>query len=98
MRGVNKRVVEVTNTGNDYIERAILFVRGDKLGTDADVLDYQVRLYLRELGAAPKEKEKGRRRRKFPRHRRLWLAVRLCAAAISGAGLVMLIQQLCKVL
>lgn len=90
LRGVNKRVVEIVNTGNDYIERAILFVRNEKQGTDAQVLDYQVRLYLRELGAAPKE----RKRTRFPRHRRLFFAIKLSGAALFGALLTALIVLL----
>lgn len=89
LRGVNKRVVEILNTENEYIERAILFVRNDKLQTEAEVLDYQVQLYLRGLGtAAPKVK------RARLHSRALILALKLTGAAAIGAALAGLILSI----
>ena len=39
IRGVNKKIIEVKNTGNDYFERAILFVREQKKDISQEMLD-----------------------------------------------------------
>ena len=33
LKGVNKSVVEINNTDNEYIEKAILFIKPDKQGS-----------------------------------------------------------------
>lgn len=37
-KGVNKNVIEICDTGSDYFERAILFIRPGRADHDADAL------------------------------------------------------------
>lgn len=48
IRGVNKNVIEISDTGNDCFERAILFVRSDKQRGEGD-LTAKARRYLSGL-------------------------------------------------
>jgi hypothetical protein len=75
IRGVNKNVIEISDTGNDCFERAILFVRSEVRG-ESD-LSGKAREYLSGL----------RLRRGFFRrgHRALWAAI--SAAAVLGGAL-----------
>lgn len=56
IKGVNKRVVEITSTDSDYFERAVLYVRSDKLDLSSARLEEEAREYIgriaprREIG------------------------------------------------
>ncbi len=49
LRGVNKRVVEITATDNEYFERAILIVRCDKYNTNSNIIDKNAQSFLRDV-------------------------------------------------
>ncbi|MCM1480665.1 MAG: hypothetical protein NC085_13250 [Muribaculaceae bacterium] len=46
IKGVNKRVVEITSTDSDYFERAVLYVRADKLDLPSARLEEEAREYI----------------------------------------------------
>jgi hypothetical protein len=75
LKGINKNVIEISDTGNDCFERAILFLRpGKEHGEE-------------QLGARAREFLAGLRLRR----RMLWAGswawgLRLLAAACAGAG------------
>jgi hypothetical protein len=75
IRGVNKNVIEISDTGNDCFERAILFVRSEARG-EGD-LSAKAREYLSGL----------RLRRGFFRRGRRALLVAIGGAAIIGGAL-----------
>ncbi len=85
LKGVNKQVIEVTDTGNQYIKKAILFIDPDKAAYDSDFLIHQAKKYLKqtEQGKQPVPFKKGRRKVG-------WIIFNTCAAAAAGAGLVLL--------
>lgn len=58
MRGVNKLIVEIKDTENEYFDRAILFLKPDKVMTDQAELNRGAQ----ELLAAVKHGEKRRRK------------------------------------
>lgn len=75
IRGVNKNVIEISDTGNDCFERAILFVRPDKRAEDGEQLNRRAREFLSGLKLRPRFYSRGG----------LWLgAVKLSAALIAG--------------
>ena len=78
IRGINRQIIEVNDTENDYFERALFFVSPDYCDAERAVLEHEARRTLKHLG----EPTGVRRRRK-----RLWLWVRLGLAAVFGAGL-----------
>lgn len=49
LKGVNKSVVEINNTDNDYIEKAILFIKPDKQGSHLAVINLNANKYLNSL-------------------------------------------------
>ncbi len=46
IKGVNKRVVEITSTDHEYFEKAVLYVKADKSSLPAEKLGEEAREYL----------------------------------------------------
>ena len=53
VKGVNKRIVEVQETGNEYFEKAILFLRPSHTDTEETRLEGEAGRYLGQLGYTP---------------------------------------------
>ena len=54
MRGVNKLIVEIKDTDSEYFDRAILFLKPEKLGTEQSELNESAeRLLERVRSGAP---------------------------------------------
>ena len=51
LRGINHTVIEVNETGNEYYERAILFVRPEYASAQRAVLEDEARKMLKRLDA-----------------------------------------------
>jgi len=49
LRGVNRRIIEINETGNQYFERAILYVRADCIDTDETKLFSSASDYLKSM-------------------------------------------------
>lgn len=49
LKGINRRIIEINRTNNDYFEKAILFVKSDKIGCSQQLLSSQADLFLKEL-------------------------------------------------
>ena len=74
MRGVNKLIVEIKDTNSEYFDRAILFLKPEKLGTGQSELNESAQKLLEEV-------KKG-----APRgHGKVWLWV---PAAVLGLFLL----------
>ncbi|MCM1299108.1 MAG: hypothetical protein NC203_11795 [Firmicutes bacterium] len=61
MRGVNKLIVEIKDTENDYFDRAILFLRPDKVMTDQAEINKNAQKLLTEVhnnGVRHKDRKK----------------------------------------
>ena len=46
IRGVNKQIIEVSETGSRYFERALLFVRPEFMAADHDRLLTEAKRYI----------------------------------------------------
>lgn len=68
IKGVNKRVVEITSTDHEYFEKAVLYVKADKSGAPAEVINEEAREYLGRIVPVKRNSEAS-------------LAVKLIAAA-----------------
>ena len=53
IRGVNKQIIEVNETENEYFEKAILFVRASKSDISTGRLRQQATRILGGMGMAP---------------------------------------------
>lgn len=49
IKGVNKRVVEITSTDNEYFEKAVLYVKADKLNLPSARLEEEAREYIGKI-------------------------------------------------
>lgn len=46
VKGINRNIIEIAETGSEVFERAILIVRPESRGKDAAALEAQARRYL----------------------------------------------------
>lgn len=60
LRGVNKRIIEVTDTGNEYFERAILFLKYEKQNDDEKKIKESACNYLKNVESFQKRKKLNR--------------------------------------
>ena len=49
LKGINRRIIEINRTNNDYFEKAILFVKSDKISCPQQMLTSQADLFLKDL-------------------------------------------------
>ena len=82
LKGVNKQIIEVTDTGNNYISKAILFVNPDKAGYDRDFLIYQAKKYMEQSDPKPKRPSR--------RSRLLFALLEISAGAAAGIAMACL--------
>lgn len=75
MRGVNKLIVEIRDTESEFFDRAILFLKPEKLGAEQSQLNESAQKLLEEVrkGTAGKRS-------------RVWIAVVIGAALLILAG------------
>lgn len=77
IRGVNRHIIEVTDTGNAYYERALLVIKPEYASAERDLLEREARKVLRSMGVPSSIKKHSRA---------LYWALRLGAAALIGAA------------
>lgn len=75
MRGVNKLVVEIKDTENEFFDRAILFLKPNKVTVEQSEINLGAERLLKEV-------RDGRNRR---RRRWIWVSA-MCGAAILAGG------------
>ena len=54
IKGVNKRIVEITSTEHEYFEKAVLYVKADKCSLPAEKITEEAREYLGRIVPAKK--------------------------------------------
>lgn len=74
MRGVNKLIVEIKDTENEYFDRAILFLKPDKVTAEQSELNLGAERLLQAVRSG-----RERRRRRW----RIWVAA-ACGAVLAG--------------
>ena len=57
IKGVNKRVVEITSTDHEYFEKAVLYVKADKCDASAERLGEEAREYLGRIVPVKRKRE-----------------------------------------
>ncbi|MEG0615620.1 MAG: hypothetical protein RR540_07680 [Oscillospiraceae bacterium] len=60
IKGVNKHIVEINNPQNDYFEKAILFVKPEKLAIPPKKLSDEAFSYLNSISARKKPPSAGK--------------------------------------
>lgn len=79
MRGVNKLIVEIKDTENEYFDRAILFLKPDKITTDQSELNINAEKLLYEV-----------RNGKQKKHLRKKIIITACTAAVFISAALLL--------
>lgn len=92
LKGVNKQIIEINNTGNDYFEKVLFFVRPEYCSLSHRKLETGAQSYmeqLRELGVySGGYLRQCQRRRKL----RFWsLGVALLGVGAAVIGLIVLL-------
>ena len=89
VRGVNRQIIEINDTGNKYFEKALLFVAPGRSDESATKLNFEAREYLLSLSGENKGTPSLRQR-----HRKSLLKRRLLLGAVAVTlctGLVVLL-------
>ena len=80
MRGVNKLIVEIKDTDSEYFDRAILFLKPEKLGTEQSRLNESAeKLLERVKSGTPRSSG------------RLWAALAIAAAVLSVLAVLLIL-------
>ncbi len=85
IKGINRQVIEITDTGTVYYEKAWLMVKPAYTGLQQSILEKEARSLLKDLDAPSTMKGK--------RHLGFWF-FRMGLAALCGAAVCILIQAL----
>lgn len=84
IKGVNKNVIEISDTGSDLFERAILFVRPDNADRSHEHLRRRACEFVSGLKLRPWF---------YPGGKLFVACAKLAAAAIAGAGVAVMILR-----
>lgn len=87
IKGVNRQIIEVMDTGNEYFERALLVVRPACVDADAVLLREEAQRVLRTAGGYTGLR--GQRRRRYLRRLMYGLATG-AAGVLLGIGIALL--------
>lgn len=55
MKGVNKQIVEINRTDSDFFEKAVLYIKPDKINLPKQEISHEAEEYLNSLGFRKKE-------------------------------------------
>lgn len=87
LKGVNKQIIEVTDTGNNYIKKAILFVNPEKSHYDEEFLIHQAKKYLQQTEKKDRAPKPPSKKKKL-----LFTLGEIGAGAAAGAVLTLLLK------
>ena len=85
IRGINRQIIEVTEFGNAYYERAFLFVKPEYTETQKDILEKEAKTVLKKMGNPASIKRS---------RRILYWGLRLGGSALIGSAITALIINL----
>ena len=86
IKGINKQVIDIGETGNPYYERAILFLKPEYSDIQREILEREAKKFLKGISTASSLKSY---------NRVLYWTIRLGGAAAVGAILsVMILNSL----
>ncbi len=85
IKGVNRQVVEITQTKCEYFEKVLFFVKPEYAATSEGTLRERASLIADSVGIPPASKL---------RRQKIFSAVKLAGAALAGAGVSALISFL----
>ena len=82
IKGVNKQIIEVYDTGNKYFEKAILFVKPEYMSENEQGLRKEANRLLLEIGDPPVRNKRNISSRKVKKSRATaFIFIGICTAA-----------------
>lgn len=87
IKGVNRQVVEVADTGSDYFEKALFFVNPKYYGMTDGKLRERAQTLVNSAGAPPKTKGNQKRSK-------IKIFIEIAASAAAGAVLTALTSSI----
>ena len=87
LKGVNRQVVEVAETGSDYFEKALFFVNPKYYGLTDGKLRERAQTLMGAAGAPPRTKSSGKRSK-------LKIFIEIAASAAAGAILTLITSNI----
>ncbi len=91
VKGINRAVIEINDTDNPYIERAILFVNPEFIGADKQITDEKAKKYLAELTLPSYCKKNTQKRTEVYKRRLKFIKLASLAAVLLLVVFAMLI-------
>lgn len=85
LKGVNRQILEVANTENEYFERVIFFVKPEYSNMEEKKLSFEAAMYAKGNGKPPRIKRK--------KMEKMFVFIRMLGAAGFGAGLTAIIMN-----
>lgn len=85
IKGINRQIIEITDTGNMYYERALLVLRPEYSGAQRALLEREAKRVLSKMAAPSTIKKK---------HMVCYWAVRLGSSALLGGFVMWLVYNL----
>ncbi len=83
LKGVNRQVVEVCETGSDYFERALFFVNPKYYGMGEGKLRERAQ-FIVSIASAPPKTKRAQKKNKLKK------AIEIAASAAAGAAVALL--------
>lgn len=83
IKGVNRQVIEVMDTGNEYYERALLILKPEYAEEERELLEKEAHKVLKSMGIPSAAKK---------RNKVMYWLLRLGGAAAVGAGFTALMM------
>ena len=83
LRGVNKKIIEVIDTQNEYFERAILFVKNNRIEENESDIKNNADIFLKDAGT--------KKFRRMVARAPLIESIKLVGAVMLGAALALAI-------
>ena len=87
IKGVNRQVVEVAETGSDYFEKALFFVNPKYYGMTDGKLRERAQTLMNSAGAPPKTRNNNRRSK-------ITIFIEIAASAAAGAIIALITSNL----
>ena len=84
IKGINRQIIEVSETGNVYYEKAWLVIRSQYCDTEEAFLENQAKKFVSELDTPSCVKSK---------RAKGYLLFRMLLSAFVGSGLTLIIQM-----
>lgn len=86
IKGINRQVLEVNNTENEYFEKVVFYVKPEHSSTADDKLNYEASMYAKGSGKPPKMKRK--------KKEKIIVAVEFLGTFLLGGGCTALLMNI----